>query len=129
MADTIQRMDIEAFRDQGYLHEVNRQLLHPMGLALEVSGGWTKDDLKEALEERGYQYGQDALDNAWATITLFGLDRPFISSVWDYRDDPEGMRFGDDTLSPEKAANFAKLWGEREEERREALGYMVQPVE
>jgi hypothetical protein len=29
-------MDIAEFRDQGYLQEVNRLVLHPAGLALEV---------------------------------------------------------------------------------------------
>lgn len=34
--DDIKRIDIKEFRDEGYLQEVNRQFLHPLGLALEV---------------------------------------------------------------------------------------------
>ncbi|MCL4295752.1 MAG: hypothetical protein KJ077_08495 [Anaerolineae bacterium] len=30
------RMDIKEFREFGYLQELNRQFLHPLGLALEV---------------------------------------------------------------------------------------------
>lgn len=30
------RMNIKAFRELGYLQELNRQFLHPLGLALEV---------------------------------------------------------------------------------------------
>lgn len=30
-------MSIKEFRDQGYLQEVNRQFLHPLGLALEIT--------------------------------------------------------------------------------------------
>jgi hypothetical protein len=32
----IKRIDITDFREQGFLQEVNRQFLHPLGLALEV---------------------------------------------------------------------------------------------
>lgn len=32
----IKRIDIKDFRAEGYLQEVNRQFLHPLGLALEV---------------------------------------------------------------------------------------------
>ncbi len=33
----IKRMPIKEFRKKGYLQEVNRRILHPLGLALEVS--------------------------------------------------------------------------------------------
>lgn len=36
----IKRIDIKEFREKGYLQEVNRQFLHPLGLALEI----IKDD-------------------------------------------------------------------------------------
>jgi hypothetical protein len=32
----MKRINIKEFREKGYLQEVNRQLLHPLGLALEV---------------------------------------------------------------------------------------------
>ena len=34
-------MDLKEFREIGYLHEINRLILHPLGLALEI----TVDDL------------------------------------------------------------------------------------
>lgn len=34
--DGIRRIDIKEFREAGYLQEVNRRFLHPLGLALEV---------------------------------------------------------------------------------------------
>ena len=40
MKDKIKRIDIKEFREFGFLQELNRQFLHPMGLALEV----VKDD-------------------------------------------------------------------------------------
>ena len=30
-------MNIKEFRDTGYLHELNRLFLHPLGLAMEIS--------------------------------------------------------------------------------------------
>jgi hypothetical protein len=35
-SDEIKRIDIAEFREKGYLQEVNRRFLHPLGLALEV---------------------------------------------------------------------------------------------
>lgn len=32
----IKRIDIKEFREQGYLQELNRNFLHPLGLALEI---------------------------------------------------------------------------------------------
>lgn len=34
--DNVKRMDIKEFREIGFLQEVNRCFLHPLGLALEV---------------------------------------------------------------------------------------------
>lgn len=32
----IKRMSVKEFREMGYLQELNRQFLHPLGLALEI---------------------------------------------------------------------------------------------
>lgn len=74
-------MSPNEFRKLGLLHEVNRRILHPLGLALEV------------LVE----------DNNSKTTT-FG-------KVHDYRDDPEGMRFQEldqDSIDKVKAMEDAK---------------------
>lgn len=34
--DEVKRIDIKEFRALGFLQEINRQFLHPLGLALEV---------------------------------------------------------------------------------------------
>lgn len=34
--DEVEYIDIQKFREEGYLQELNRQFLHPLGLALEV---------------------------------------------------------------------------------------------
>jgi hypothetical protein len=33
----IKKIDIKEFREKGYLQELNRQFLHPLGLALEIT--------------------------------------------------------------------------------------------
>ena len=42
----IKKIDIKEFREKGYLQELNRRFLHPLGLALEVI---IKDDGSENL--------------------------------------------------------------------------------
>lgn len=54
-------MPLDEFRDAGFLHEINRLLLHPCGLALalDVEAGtacvWTTDD------PEGWELGDDLL--------------------------------------------------------------------
>lgn len=72
MAEEIKRMDLDEFRDKGFLQEVNRLFFHPLGLALEV-----------------------IIDDETGKVSHLG-------GVWDYRDDPEGMFFGKDTISTDK---------------------------
>lgn len=53
-------MDIQAFRQHGFLQEANRKFFHPLGLALEVtvdhkgiehiSGVWDRRDDPEGIE-------------------------------------------------------------------------------
>jgi hypothetical protein len=93
----IKRMDIKEFRETGYLQELNRQFLHPFGLALEV-----------IVEEDG-------------TETLGG--------VWDYRNDPEGLRFNDDEIDLNKIRRVENILTERIPSRKEKLGYYIQPAE
>ena len=90
-------MDPAEFRDLGLLQEVNRRLLHPLGLALAVA----------VADEDG-------------TVRL--------DSILDWRDDPEGVIFGDvDDDFVAKALAVDDMWKQREPARRQALGYMVQP--
>ena len=89
-------MPVKEFVDLGLLHEINRRMLHPLGLALEV------------------------VEEADGSCTFSG--------VQDFRDDPEGMVFAEDTLSPEKAARVAMEEALRLEARHRALGFWVQPV-
>lgn len=99
MSDTIKKIDLSEFVDFGYLQELNRQFLHPLGLALEVN-----------------------VDDDGKVISLGG--------VWDYRNDDEGMAFGDLSLesSEEKAVNVKKEQERLAELRKEKLGFVIQPI-
>ncbi len=91
----IRYMSVAEFRREGYLQELNRLFLHPLGLAIDVV----------VDEETG---------------------RERLGGVWDYRDDPEGIRFEGADLVP-GAARIRALRDAREPDRVAALGYMVQP--
>ncbi len=66
MCEKINYLDVKEFRVQGYLQEINRVVLHPLGLALEIQ---THDDGTESFggvwdyrsDPEGIMYG-DALD-------------------------------------------------------------------
>jgi hypothetical protein len=86
--------------DSGLLFEVNRRVLHPLGLALAV-------DEERALAAKSEHGG----------IT-----------IWDNRDDPEGVYFAPETLDEGevKLAKTVSAAKPRLEERRKALGYVIQ---
>ena len=46
MENNVKRIEIKEFREKGYLQELNRNFLHPLGLALEVV---IDDDGNESL--------------------------------------------------------------------------------
>jgi len=64
----IKRMTIKEFREFGYLQELNRKFLHPLGLALEVV---VNDDGTESFggvwdyrdEEEGILYDQSLINS------------------------------------------------------------------
>jgi hypothetical protein len=87
-------------RDSGLLFEINRQVLHPFGLALAV------------LEK------PDSPSGEVAEILL-----------WDYRDEKEGVVYGTDTFVSgiTKLSDMLESFGVNKlEERKEELGYVVQ---
>jgi hypothetical protein len=91
----IKKISAKEFREEGYLQELNRQFLHPLGLALEVI---VNDDGTEV-------FGQ----------------------VWDSRDDPEGIIFGDDLIDRDKVQKIFDESVAKAASRKEALGFVIQP--
>jgi len=86
--------------DLGVLLEINRRLLHPRGLAAEIT----------------YDEETAAGDRA-------------ILRIQDHRADPEGVYYGDlDDGDVAKADLFDRLMVEKSTERTHRLGYVVQPL-
>lgn len=105
-------LDLDAIVDDGYLQEANRMFFHPLGLALEYAKSITVTD-------------PSLNDGKTTEITL---TKTFFARVWDYRDDPEGMRFGDGTISVDKADSVAMAQMVKRPIREELLGYWIQPA-
>lgn len=94
----VKTIDIKEFRELGYLQEINRQFLHPLGLALSIS-----------IDEDGNEQ---------------------LATVWDYRDDEEGMLFHDDVINTQafkdKVTYVRAQWDEKAENRKRIHGFIVQ---
>lgn len=127
-SDEIKYLDIAAFRDEGYLQEANRQFFHVLGLALEWAGGLDREAVERLLANAGIQFGRDAVDNCMALVRVLGLDKPRLSGVWDYRDDPEGINYGPGTISVLKFKKVRDEMRTKSLYRKENLGYIVQPA-
>lgn len=85
--------------DSGLLFELNRTIFHPFGLALEV-----------------------IIDDETGEVIGFG-------GIWDYREDPEGMLYGEEELKSgfKKFYKFMNEFGfEKMKERIDAIGYLFQ---
>ena len=95
-------IDIKEFREKGYLQEVNRQFLHPLGLALVVD---LKDNGEETIKGVA-DYRDDDI--------FFGLAN---------RDDVFMKTF------KEKVTFITMEFGKRVQKRIENLGFFIEPIE
>lgn len=96
----VKRMSLQEFCDFGFLQEVNRQFLNPLGLKLVL----------------------EIVPNS-----MTGEARCF-GGIWDCRHYPHGLVCDEGDIDHEKAKNVARWYSEMHERRYNALGYMVQPV-
>ncbi len=96
----MKKLSAQEFMDQGFLQELNRQFLHPMGLALEVIIDKDDDGNIKSVE--------------------FG-------DVWDERHDPEGIIF--EKFDKAKAASVEQHQINTAASRMAALGYVIQTEE
>jgi hypothetical protein len=99
----IKRIDIKEFREKGYLQELNRRFLHPLGLALEI-----------IQEHDGTE---------------------ILGSIWDYREDKEGMYYDINNSDIERINRFKEKKSfidseleKRNEERKNLLGFDIEPI-
>jgi hypothetical protein len=100
----MKRIDIKEFRESGYLQELNRNFLHPLGLALEV------------VQEND---GTEKLGGVW----------DFRESEEGIHYD---IKNSDPTRKAKFKANrmmIAKEFSERLKKRNEILGFDIEPVE
>jgi hypothetical protein len=130
-------------QDLGVVLEVNRQLLHPRGLALAVAKT-TEPVHSVTLRDEDVETIRALIHAAPDAIALARLDalrarldegerydagEKWLSGIVDHRDDPEGVYFGDfDGGDIEKAGRFYRLLQEREAERERRLGFVVEPL-
>lgn len=79
MSDDIKRIDIKEFREFGYLQEVNRRFLHPLGLALEVV---VEEDGTERLGGV-WDYRDDPEGMAFGPATIDPEKAGRVDAEWD----------------------------------------------
>jgi hypothetical protein len=96
----METLPVKEFRELGYLQELNRTFLHPLGLALSIINAEdNKLILGEIIDARKDPEG-------------------FIYTLED--EDVRDFQ--------EKANNVLDEWNNRKAARKELLGYMVQPI-
>lgn len=93
----IKYIDLQEFRESGFLQEANRLFFHPRGLAMSVE-----------VDDDGH-------------VTALG-------GIWDYREDAEGITYGDDQITQEKAELVETERIRHLAVRSEMFGGSVQPV-
>ena len=93
----VKKMSIKEFREKGFLQEANRLFFHPLGLALEISVDWPEG----VTDEDKVLYKDNPFNHPEAVYSLGG--------VWDYRDDPEGILFGDGIVDKNKVEYIESL--------------------
>lgn len=106
MVKKINKMDIKEFREKGYLQELNRMFLHPLGLALEVQ-----------IDEEG----NESLGGIWDYRNdkegiHYALNDPKVT-------DAERLK-----AFAEKAKLIAKEFDDRVAGRVGKLGFFAEPI-
>lgn len=150
----IKHIDIAKLRELGFIQEANRLFFHPHGLALEVTVITDDDDvaalthvelqdadvttlvsLIEAEHERRDPEENtedlDALTGRLNQAPRYQLGDAWLSGVWDFSEDPEGIVFGDGPEQKAERAWSVAGFRERYHAAREALfgGTDVEPID
>lgn len=143
--ETVKRLPVQEFAEHGYLQEVNRTFLHPLGLALEVTVAHEQTAMlllraedvarirhftvRLAELDPSTELAMAALERLLGDAFIYEPGDGYVSSVWDARDDPEGIIFDPDILDPDKTARVTDEQALRAPAREAALGFVIQPVE
>lgn len=114
----IKKIDPKFLADSGLLFKINRDILHPFGLALEIYQGYQSAELKMIVKE----------DDGTEREDKVSFEAP-LGQVWDYRDDPEGMLYDLKTLchGEEKLKKFMEEFGNQKiVQRKHEIGFVRQ---
>lgn len=120
----IKYMSITEFRELGFLQEANRLFFHPLGLSLEAVSAKCPACKGEGKVEQFEGRRVDCVPcGGRGSIETLG-------GIWDYRDDPEGMTFGEGYgLDPEKAKYVEAERGVHVAHRFELFGFDELPTQ
>ena len=135
--DEVNRISIKKFREEGYLQELNRRFLHILGLALEViiiDEDIDIENIKEKVKKAEI-FDKKEKDILYTLLNKVE-DHYCLGGIWDYRDDPEGMIFGEYMYKDEKNKDMEKKAEKVKEEcfekldnRMDRFGFGVQPTD
>jgi len=89
-------MSLREFVEGGYLQELNREFLHPLGLAMSV--------IIEEDDDGNVEFG----------------------GIVDSRDDPEGIVFAEDMIDKDKVDKVSEEFAEKAENRMDKYGFIIQ---
>lgn len=103
MENNTKRIDIKEFREKGYLQELNRRFLHPLGLALEVVIDKNKNETLGGI----WDYRDDQ-EGIYYDIANSDLERK------------EKFKAKKEFIDSELAI--------REKKRLEVLGFYIEPI-
>jgi hypothetical protein len=90
-----------------------------MGMQEFVDVGFLQEANRKFFHPLGLALSVDVDDDG--AVTSFGR-------IWDSRDDPEGIAYGDGMLSMEKAVNVSMEASRHVESRVRLLGWVVQRI-
>lgn len=101
---SVKRMNVKEFREKGYLQELNRQFLHPLGLAMEIT-----------IEEDG----SERLGGIWDYRNdpeglMYDLASSSKSRIKEFK---------------KKATYIEKLRQQKALTRMKQLGFIIEPIE
>ena len=103
MSEEIKKISIKEFREKGYLQELNRQFLHPLGLALEVLS---------------YADGNEELGGIWD----YREDKEGI--YYDIANSEEDRK----AIFRMKMEHIAEELENRSKDREDAIGFIIEPI-
>jgi hypothetical protein len=84
-------MDIKEFQEFGYLQELNRQFLHPLGLALEIV---IDDESGKAKLGRIWDYSEDPEGMIFAKGQIDALKAARVQVAWNEKAEARIKKFG-----------------------------------